>query len=693
MARKQKQPPRDPSKLTGKPLSETVIASHIYGSGNGEPTGSSPLENAGLTRGWLTSPDLYEENLAFSVQTMAELSNFLLANPNIYAPHLFRADILFDSSGELKTPREKERLLALKSGVLDAGNLEESSRQEKDQSTIEEQQQQQQQQQQQEVKTRFPAAEIKGLELVKTVVLTLIPRNLILDRPMDKTCHFYRGTIVSSGKTVERLLCIQFPHIDSVEEIPFYHPRIRGFAFIYDFEKDEKLASSSDEHTESGGRGTLSLHILPFPASDNFDPFPTRLERTLQALLNTQIRLARNTKPTNSNSSSSSIVGKEHVDETYNPFQDNLIPRHLIQNTYTRLKLTYAQHLCQNWAESTEPSKHVFEDLAITAFLIELWRSMYGVAPKSEQEDPQKEDEKNISKFPGFVDVACGNGVLVYILLMEGYKGWGFDARRRKTWSIFPGWVQQNLQESLYIPKPFAAASSHKEGEGEGDGKISELTSNGITYHTGDFPRDTFIISNHADELTVWTPLMAALACPESPLPFVSIPCCSHSLSGARYRYPPPKKQKNNSSKDDNDAKEGQEQQPATGDLKALRKAKIAASTSQPNADLDSPAVLNSMYGSLTAKTMSVAAELGYDVEKTLLRIPSTRNMGVVGGRKLAMQKRVNPQNVKEGTHNIELAAEIVRRECAREGGVGIAANIWIQRAIGLQKGKSSGGH
>lgn len=678
MARKQKPPVRDPSKLTGKPLSETVIPSHIYG------LDSSNSQNAEYTQGWLTSPDLYETDLSVSPDVIYQLSNFLLANPNFNASHLFRADILFDSVGELKTPQEKERLLALNSGTLGDGN---------DSIHIDETISKTEPAQQQEVEMKFPVVEIEGLDVIKTVVLTLIPRNLNLDKPMDQTCHFYRGTVASStpGKTVERLLYIRYPHIDSVEDMPFYHPRIRGFAFMYDFERNDEEKESSEESTSSG-KGTLSLHILPFPASDGFDPFPTRLERTLQALLGTQIRLARGTKPKPS-SASCEQPGQEQVDDTYNPFQDNLIPRHLIQNTYTRLKLTYAQHLCQKWVESTEPSKHVFEDLAITAFLIELWRNMYGVAPpKATAEQQQEKEDEKVVKFPGFVDVACGNGVLVYILLMEGYKGWGFDARRRKTWSIFPDWVQQNLQESLYIPKPFAVASSSKEEQENG---ISELTSNGIAYHTGEFPRDTFIISNHADELTVWTPLMAAAACPEAPLPFVSIPCCSHSLSGARYRYPPPKKQQNKPSK--NDSEEEEQQQPATGDLKALRKAKIAASTAQPDADLDSTAVLNSMYGSLTAKTMSIAAEIGYDVEKTLLRIPSTRNMGVVGGRKSTVQKRMNRQSTTtEANQDIEeLIAEIVQRESAKEGGIGVAANIWIQRAIGLQKGKksSAGGH
>ena len=59
-----------------------------------------------------------------------------------------------------------------------------------------------------------------------------------------------------------------------------------------------------------------------------------------------------------------------------------------------------------NWGESTDPRKHVFEDIAIAAFIIEYW--------KLNSFEPEKFE---------FRDLGCGNGLLVHILILEGYKG------------------------------------------------------------------------------------------------------------------------------------------------------------------------------------------------------------------------------------------------------------------------------
>ncbi|KAJ9374382.1 hypothetical protein DTO282F9_1473 [Paecilomyces variotii] len=633
MARSRRKVAPDPSSLTGKPLSETLTP--------------SPLKFR--EEGWVTSPDLIREELPFVPQVMYNLTSFLLGNPNKNSSHLFRADILFDSEGRLKTPKERELSFA--------------QNQDADTET-------------QDVNP-LPPAEVSGFELTRTVVRRFIPRNPQLDRALEQTCHFYSGSLrsVLNGETdgdethddtkIDRLLFVYTPHVSSKDDLPWYHPLLRSLAFLYDFKSDSTVTTSH----QSAHSGSLSIHFLPF--YDSEEPIPTRLERTLQALLATQIRLARITR------SSDTTEGGN-----YNPAKDNVLPQHRIQNTYSRLKIKYGSHLCENWVEETEPSKHVFEDLAITAFLIELWRSMYGVAPEAEKDG--KSSGKSKSDFPGFVDVACGNGVLVYVLLMEGYKGWGFDARRRKTWSIFPQSVQECLKESIYVPKPFADAMVAR-----GENNMLDI---GVSTHTGIFPKDTFIISNHADELTVWTPLMAALSQPESPLPFLAIPCCSHSLSGARHRYPPPKTGKRNGHTVDEEVE--QNPQPASGDLKALRAAKMEEKTDA--------GMLKSMYGSLTAKTMSVAEEVGYEVEKTLLRIPSTRNMGIIGGRQQVQQRwdKSHKQDDEEGRCDEQVASSvtekikmIVQRECMREGGVEEAARIWIDRAKGLNKGQGKGGH
>lgn len=39
---------------------------------------------------------------------------------------------------------------------------------------------------------------------------------------------------------------------------------------------------------------------------------------------------------------------------------------------------------------------------------------------------------------PNFVDMGCGNGLLVHILNSEGFKGVGFDVRSRKMWTRYP---------------------------------------------------------------------------------------------------------------------------------------------------------------------------------------------------------------------------------------------------------------
>ncbi|KAE8159416.1 uracil-O(2)--methyltransferase [Aspergillus tamarii] len=621
---------RDVTKLSGKPLPETL-----------EP--SSILHNT-PTEEWVTSTDLLENGLPFMPEVMKDLTIFLLGNININSTQLFRADILYDSQGVLSTPQQKEWSFAQTANIGMEAPADAEDRVEP-----------------------IAAKEVAGFNLTRTVVRRLIPRNPKLDRPLEQTCHFYEADIIpgsesaTQGSRLRRFLAVYTPHVASKEEIPFYHPLLRSLAYLYDFTDD------ATESAEAGsGSGTLSLHFLPYPE----EAIPTRLERTLHSLLNTQIRLARNPRP------SETTEGGSH-----NPSKDNVIPQHLVQNTYSRLKFKYGKDLCRDWVEDTEPTKHVFEDLAITAFLIELWRSMYGAVPGEERDEA--EPEKFDPNFPGFVDVACGNGVLVYVLLMEGYRGWGFDARRRKTWKILPEFVQARLKEEIYVPKPFADAMVEAGG-------MPDL---GVETHSGLFEKDTFIISNHADELTVWTPLMATLACPESPLPFIAIPCCSHALSGARYRYPPPKGSKSDSDKNDSSQHEGLDsEQPATGDLKALCKAKQEAQTDV--------GFNKSMYGSLTMKAISIAEEIGYDVEKTLLRIPSTRNMGVIGGRKRVTKewRTRNQQRSTSGCNGdaiiesaLEKAMAAVQRECSRDGGVSGAARIWVERAKGIHKGQGAG--
>jgi len=81
-----------------------------------------------------------------------------------------------------------------------------------------------------------------------------------------------------------------------------------------------------------------------------------------------------------------------------------------------------------------------------------------------------------------FVDLGCGNGLLVYLLSCEGHPGKGIDLRERKIWQLF-------------IPK------AHLE--------VCALTPSSDTL----FPEFDWLIGNHSDELTPWIPVMAARCC------------------------------------------------------------------------------------------------------------------------------------------------------------------------------------
>lgn len=69
-------------------------------------------------------------------------------------------------------------------------------------------------------------------------------------------------------------------------------------------------------------------------------------------------------------------------------------------------RITFPRFLASSWIEKTDPSKHVFEDVAICAWLICLWEKMYPVRESDKDEVERAEPEG------GFVDVGCGNGLL-----------------------------------------------------------------------------------------------------------------------------------------------------------------------------------------------------------------------------------------------------------------------------------------
>lgn len=143
--------------------------------------------------------------------------------------------------------------------------------------------------------------------------------------------------------------------------------------------------------------------------------------------------------------------------------------------TYRRLKTKYSKSLVENWTESTDAEKFVHEDLAIAAFLISVW----------------SQDKEEGKGKPSFVDLGCGNGLLVHILSGEGYRGAGIDLRRRKIWDS----LEADLRVETIVPSVDTR-----------------------------FPEFDWLLGNHSDELTPWLPLMAALTSHRTK--FFVLPCC-----------------------------------------------------------------------------------------------------------------------------------------------------------------------
>ncbi|KAK3354555.1 LOW QUALITY PROTEIN: hypothetical protein B0H65DRAFT_554193 [Neurospora tetraspora] len=370
-----------------------------------------------------------------------------------------------------------------------------------------------------------------GFGLRRYMIRRLIPRSTMRDKPMNQTCLIYQSEGGDSEGGLQRHLVVYLPHVSSETEMPFYHPIVRGIAFHHEWSPTEK-------------RGSVSVSYLYFEGGER----PEKLTRTALHLLQAVYK-----------------HGQGRADGYQKRVHhDLLVPQARVQNTYTVLKQKYARALIGSWAESTDPTKHVFEDLCIAAFLIELWTNMYGQNP-----------------FPGFVDIGCGNGLLVHILNLEGFKGWGFDARSRKSWAAYstksetPDGVQESLQQLVLLPPPVSR---------DGLAEISSEDFREELVHDGLFPKGTFIISNHADELTPWTPILAAI----SECPFIMIPCCSHDLTGARFRAPAPKDKKK----------------------------------------------ADSAYSSLVSWVTQITTDCGWVAEQEMLRIPSTRNTAIVGRKR-----------------------------------------------------------
>ncbi|KAI9562599.1 hypothetical protein GHT06_010053 [Daphnia sinensis] len=171
-----------------------------------------------------------------------------------------------------------------------------------------------------------------------------------------------------------------------------------------------------------------------------------------------------------------------------------LVSLEAYNNLYQELKKKYVPYIAKVWPECTDPQKFIHEDVAIASYLILLWRQ--------ERERLQLDSDHRQT----FIDIGCGNGLLVYLLTSEGYQGKGIDIRARKIWSLYPPEIQ--LEVSTLVPSE-------------------------ETY----FLEYDWLLGNHSDELTPWLPVMALQSSikrhpAHMPTRYWVLPCCPFSFWG-----------------------------------------------------------------------------------------------------------------------------------------------------------------
>ncbi|TPX44659.1 hypothetical protein SeMB42_g00612 [Synchytrium endobioticum] len=324
----------------------------------------------------------------------------------------------------------------------------------------------------------------------------------------------------------------------TMESLPFFIPKVRKFAYVY------------TQGDRDNGPPRISLELCPFETdTDEIYKSPAMLyvySKTLRTL-------------------------HKHTNSQLNGYKkrvhhDRIIPKVTYQDRYFQLKQKYMIWVDQ-WVEKTDARKHVFEEVAIAAFLILLF----------------EDDIKALGRKPTFVDLGCGNGFLTYILNQEGFEGVGIDMTCRKSWSLFGN--KANLKQECLTPD------------------------------TMKFQDADWIIGDHPDELTLWVPICAARSGYKTK--FVIIPCCFHRLDGGPFsiEMPLPISQRRPSSKNCN-----------TGDCEISPFEDHTSRLSHLTHHLGS-----GRYSSYITHCEKLIQLCGYIPECEFLRIPSTKNIALVG--------------------------------------------------------------
>ncbi|KAI0660428.1 hypothetical protein C8Q70DRAFT_975427 [Cubamyces menziesii] len=395
---------------------------------------------------------------------------------------------------------------------------------------------------------------LEGFRPIRNIHRRLLPRRPGRDAGLEQHCTLYTSDADEQNCPVVLVLT---PILEEGGSLPYYHPAVRHLAFRY----------------VNAEIPLLRIEVDPLPSTPT--DLDSRLYRTCLALLDTLHRYGWGAL--------TNYKKRVH--------HDCIIPREAYQDLYLVMRERH-KHLVNEWQEVTDPLKHVFEDIGIATFLMLLWKESFGTQGENGLNDaavPENLQTAPWKSWPrppgGFIDLGCGNGLLTHILIAEGYEGHGIDVRARTSWSHYLGATQSHLHTEALDPTAFLEPTAIREHPYLREG--------------------VFIIANHADELTPWTPVLATLF---SASGYLSIPCCAWTFDEKYERsrvwdYPVP---------DDSFV---------------------------DSLNLGGEGGNTSSYSRYRIWLATLSLYCGWAVECETLRIPSTRNWAIVGRKRTAETK------------------------------------------------------